>query len=52
MGYIGNKPKTEDTIDSGGWLHTGDIGKFDEVNYVHVDHRSRMFNVPLIYSYL
>ena len=32
MGNIGNKPKTEETIDSGGWLHTGDIGNFDEVN--------------------
>ncbi|GAB0097778.1 luciferin 4-monooxygenase [Sergentomyia squamirostris] len=29
-GYIGNDAATRDTIDSEGWLHTGDIGYFDE----------------------
>lgn len=29
-GYIGNKQATSATIDADGWLHTGDIGYFDE----------------------
>ena len=31
MGYLGNEEKTVETIDDEGWLHSGDIGKFDEV---------------------
>lgn len=29
-GYIGNLQATSSTIDADGWLHTGDIGYFDE----------------------
>lgn len=29
-GYYKNKEETDRTIDSNGWLHTGDIGYIDE----------------------
>ena len=31
MGYLGDPARTSRVIDSQGWLHTGDIGHFDEV---------------------
>jgi 4-coumarate--CoA ligase len=30
LGYIGDEKATRDTIDSDGWLHTGDVGYYDE----------------------
>lgn len=30
IGYIGDDKATTDTIDSDGWLHTGDVGYYDE----------------------
>lgn len=37
-GYVGDKKATEQTIDSDGWLHTGDIGYYDEeFNFFVVD---------------
>lgn len=30
QGYYNNKKETDSTIDSDGWLHTGDVGYYDE----------------------
>lgn len=38
-GYIGDETATGQTIDSHGWLHTGDIGYFDEDNHLYITGR-------------
>lgn len=38
-GYINNKEATDQTIDTDGWLHTGDVGHFDEDGNVCVVER-------------
>ena len=36
MGYLGDPARTARTIDNQGWLHTGDIGRFDEVRELYL----------------
>ena len=31
MGYVNNWEKTTEAIDYEGWLHSGDMGRIDEV---------------------
>lgn len=40
-GYIGQEEETSRLIDSDGWLHTGDLGKFDEKGLLHVTGRKK-----------
>lgn len=35
-GYINNPVETVNTIDKEGWLHTGDIGYYDEQGNVYI----------------
>ncbi|MBV1931031.1 MAG: AMP-binding protein [Porticoccaceae bacterium] len=38
-GYWDDEEKTAETIDSGGWLHSGDIGVMDDDGYVQITGR-------------
>ena len=40
-GYRNKPEQTADTIDSDGWLHTGDIGVFDEAGYLKIVDRKK-----------
>lgn len=39
MGYLDEKEKTLETVDSDGWLHTGDLGRIDANGFVYITGR-------------
>jgi long-chain acyl-CoA synthetase len=41
MGYLNQPEKTAETIDSRGWLHTGDVGSMDNEGYVKITDRMK-----------
>jgi long-chain acyl-CoA synthetase len=41
MGYLNQPDKTAETIDAGGWLHTGDVGAIDNEGFVSITDRMK-----------
>ncbi|XP_060765381.1 long-chain-fatty-acid--CoA ligase ACSBG1 isoform X2 [Neoarius graeffei] len=39
MGYLNMEDKTKETLDEDGWLHSGDLGKTDEDDFLYITGR-------------
>jgi long-subunit acyl-CoA synthetase (AMP-forming) len=40
-GYFKNDVATAETVDQGGWLHTGDVGKMDDMGFLKITDRKK-----------
>ncbi len=41
QGYYGNEAATRETIEPGGWLHSGDVARMDDEGYIYIVDRAK-----------
>ncbi|XP_069687233.1 uncharacterized protein [Periplaneta americana] len=41
LGYLNNEEATQETLDSEGWLHTGDVAYYDDDEYFYIVDRTK-----------
>jgi long-subunit acyl-CoA synthetase (AMP-forming) len=42
MGYLDDPEKTSEVFDEEGWLHSGDLGKIDENDFLYITGRIKV----------
>lgn len=42
MGYLGDPEKTKEAFDEAGWLHTGDLGRFNDKSFLQLAGRKKV----------
>lgn len=53
MGYLNMPEKTEEALDSEGWLHSGDLGKQDQNGFLFITGRIKgLVPSPLQHHFL
>ena len=50
VGYLGDGGSTAATVDKDGWIHTGDIGYYDDKNWFYITDRYYIFSANFCFA--